>query len=81
MMVERIPPTSIARLMKAKYSATQTMATLISVGSLSAIHMRAANSICTGRLSVAGHDDGGVRDEARPCAQEACGGGACDVND
>ena len=81
MMVERIPPTSIARLMKAKYSATQTMATLISVGSLSATHMRAANSICTGRLSVAGRNDEGVRDEARPCAQEACGGGACDVND
>ena len=81
MMVERIPPTSIARLMKAKYSATQTMATLISVGSLSATHMRAANSICTGRLSVADRNDEGVRDEARPCAQEACGGGACDVND
>ena len=54
MMVESTPPTSMARLMKAKYSATQRMATLISVGSLSAIHMRAANSICTGRLSGAG---------------------------
>ena len=59
--VETTPPTSMARLMKAKYSAVQRMATLISVGSLSASQKRAVNVICTGRLS-AGRDDQCVRD-------------------
>jgi hypothetical protein len=77
--VESTPPISMVRLMKAKYSATQRMVTLISVGSLSASQKRAVNVICTGRLSATISQC--VRDEARPNAQEACGGGStCDVN-